>query len=56
MLHKRTPYDVRWETISVAEKFIELALVIPPYEDGGAAEGFGQKRLKLLGFTLGKTC
>jgi len=45
-----------WETISVAEKPIELVLGIPPYEGGEAVEGFEQKRLKLLGIILAKTC
>ena len=31
-------------------------LATPSYEAGEAMEGFGQKRLKLLGFILGKTC
>lgn len=46
---------MHWETVSVAEKFIELVSGPLPSEGGETAEDFGQKRLETLGIIPDKT-
>ena len=46
---------MHWETISVAEKFIEPVSGPIASEGGEIAEGFGQKRLETLGIIPDKT-